>query len=105
MATLAEVLEVLEQKNYPIGEDVVTAFYEYDAFYWATEDADDIIRNCEDAYRGEYYDGAEYAEELTGELCDVPESLRHYIDYEKMWSDMEMGDGYYIVDGMIFCPC
>ena len=105
MATLAEVLEVLEQNNYPIGEDVVTTFYEYDAHYWATEDADDIIRQCEDAYRGEYYDGAEYAEEMASECYEIPENLRCYIDYEKMWRDMEMGDGYYIIDGMVFCPC
>ena len=104
MATLAEVLEVLEQNNDPIGEDVVTTFYEYDAHYWATEDADDIIRQCEDAYRGEYYDGAEYAEEIIGDLYDVPENLRFYIDYERFWDALTC-DGYYIADGMVFCPC
>jgi hypothetical protein len=104
MATLEEVLKANEERNYTVAEGVLTAFYEYDAFYWATEDADDIIRACEDAYRGEYSDGADYAEEIIEDLYDVPENLRYYIDYAKMWRDMEMGDGYYWTDGFVFCP-
>jgi antirestriction protein len=82
----------------------LVAFYEWDSGYWATDDADDIVRACEDAYRGEYADGADYAEELTKDVCIIPENLLYYIDYAKMWRDMEMGDGYYITDGFVFCP-
>lgn len=104
MATFEEVLKANEEQNYTVSEAVLTAFYENDAFYWATEDAGDIVRACEDAYQGEYSDGAEYAEELTEDVCSIPENLRYYIDYAKMWRDMEMGDGYYITDGFVFCP-
>ena len=99
MTTLAEVLEKNEGR---VPEGPLVAFYNNDSGYWKTEDADDIIRACEDAYRGEYYSGAEYAEEMAGECYEIPENLRYYIDYEKMWRDMEMGDGYYIIDGFVF---
>jgi antirestriction protein len=104
MATLEEVLAENEQRNYTVPEGALTAFYEYDAFYWATDDADNIIRACEDAYRGEYSDGEEFAEEMTENVGEIPEFLRYYIDYAKMWRDMEMGDGYYWTDGFVFCP-
>ena len=101
MATLDEVLEKNEGRT---PEAALVAFYNNDSGYWETEDADDIIQACEDAYRGEYSDGAEFAEELASDCYEIPENLRYYIDYAKMWRDMEMGDGYYIADGFVFSP-
>jgi hypothetical protein len=101
---MATLNEVLEKNDGRLPEGPLVAFYNNDS-YWETEDADDIIQACEDAYRGEYYNGEEYAEEMTSECCDIPENLRYYIDYARMWRDMEMGDGYYIVDRFVFSPC
>jgi len=103
MATLEEALAANEERNYTVSEGALTAFYENDAFYWATEDADNIVRACEDAYQGEYSDGEEYAEELFDNTLDIPENLRYYIDYAAVWRDLEM-DGYYISDGFVFSP-
>ena len=62
----------------------------------------------EEAYAGRYDSGADYAEELyeaTGQLEQVPESLRYYIDWASVWRDMRMGDGYWISDnGHVFYP-
>ena len=102
MATLDEVLE---RNDGRVPEGPLVAFYNNDSGYWKTEEAEDIIRACEDAYQGEYSDGAEYAEELFSGCHDIPKNLRYYIDYAKMWRDMEMGDGYYIIDGFVFSPC
>ena len=99
MATLDEVLEKNEGR---ISEGALVAFYNNNSGYWATEDAENIIQACEDSYSGEYSDGAEYAEEMASECYEIPENLRYYIDYAKMWRDMEMGDGYYIIDGFVF---
>lgn len=43
---------------------------------------------------------ADYAEELTEETTEIPESLRHYIDYEAMGRDMRLnGDVFTIETG------
>jgi len=49
---LDALLKYNESMDYPVPEGVLVAFYENDAFYWATEDADIVIRACEDAYQG-----------------------------------------------------
>jgi hypothetical protein len=41
---------------------------------------------------------------MTENVGEIPEFLRYYIDYAKMWRDMVMGDGYYWTDGFVFCP-
>jgi len=104
MATLAEVLEACDARGNTVPEDALRAFYENDSFYWGNEDADDVVRACEDAYRGEYYEGADYAREVTEEMGDIPKHLENYIDYRSMWRDMGY-DGYFFADGYVFCPC
>lgn len=59
----------------------------------------------EDKYAGQYGDGAMYAEELFADLYDIPDHLAPYIDYERVWRDLEMGDGYWISpNGHVFHP-
>jgi len=42
----------------------------------------------------------DYAEELTEQTTQIPETLTYYIDYEKMGRDMEMsGDVFTIETG------
>ena len=60
---------------------------------------DDAKKAIEDAYAGEYKSLAEFAEELTEQSTDIPESLRYYIDYEAMARDIEINDVFTIDTG------
>lgn len=53
----------------------------------------------EDNYAGQYSSLADFAEELTGETTPIPESLRYYIDYERMARDLEISDVFVIETG------
>lgn len=46
----------------------------------------------EDHYHGCYTSVADFAEELTSETTEIPDSLQYYIDYEKMARDLEIND-------------
>ena len=46
----------------------------------------------EEDYIGLYESVADFAEEITTETTDIPESLRFYIDYEAMARDMVIND-------------
>ena len=46
----------------------------------------------EEGYAGEYASLADFAQELTEQTTDIPESLRYYIDYEAMARDFEIND-------------
>ncbi len=47
---------------------------------------------CEDSFAGDWYDGSEYAADLTEQCGDeIPAHLVHYIDYAAMYHDMQCG--------------
>ena len=46
----------------------------------------------EDRYYGQFRSVEEFAEELTEQTMEIPESLQFYIDYEKMARDLETND-------------
>jgi antirestriction protein len=104
MATLDEVLEACDARGNTVPEGALEAFYNWDSGYWADSEADDIVRACEDAYRGEYYSGEDFARELLDEMGDIPKHLEFYIDYRSYWRDLTMSDGYYYTDGYVFAP-
>jgi hypothetical protein len=87
MATLEEVLEMAEEQGLDVG--AVEAYYDNDSHYHATEDADDILTRFEDAYRGEYSSGNEYAETMYAEGGFDLGELADYIDWSRVWRDME----------------
>lgn len=58
-------------------------------FGGSTEEAKEALQ---DQYAGQYASIAEFAEELTEQTTEIPESLRHYIDYERMGRDLEISD-------------
>ena len=62
-------------------------------------DIDDAQKAILDHYAGEYESLSDYAEQLTAETTQVPETLRYYIDYEKMARDLEINDVLAIEDG------
>ena len=62
------------------------------------QDLDDARRAFED-YCGEFESLADYAEELTADCgTQIPESLRHYIDYAAMGRDMEINGDVFTVE-------
>lgn len=63
-------------------------------------DLDDARRAAEESYCGCYESLADYAQSLTEETTEIPESLRYYIDYERMGRDMEIsGDVFTVEEG------
>lgn len=58
-------------------------------YFGDIESARDAIDN---QYHGEFRSVAEFAEQLTEETTEIPESLRFYIDYEAMARDLEISD-------------
>lgn len=61
-------------------------------------DLDDARMALEDSYAGEYRSLADYAEELTEQTTQIPESLRFYIDYERMGRDMELSGDLFTIE-------
>ena len=102
MATLEEVLEANLTSAHNVDEEALTAYYNNDSIFWVGEEADNVIRACEDAYQGHYANGTDYAEELMADLYDIPNHLYPYIDYAAFWRDLCMGDGYWEEDGHVF---
>lgn len=45
-----------------------------------------------DQYAGEYETLADFAQEITEETASLPETLRFYVDYERMARDMAISD-------------
>jgi antirestriction protein len=53
---------------------------------------DDAREAIEDRYAGEYQSVADFAQELTEQSTQIPESLQYYIDWEHMARDLEIND-------------
>ena len=65
------------------------------------EDADDLVRDFRDEYRGQYDDEEDFAYEIIEECYDLPEFAKTYFDYEKFARDLFMCD-YWFDDGFVF---
>ncbi|MFH7028185.1 MAG: antirestriction protein ArdA [Heteroscytonema crispum UTEX LB 1556] len=59
---------------------------------------DTAKRTMKESYLGMYKSVAEYAQELTEETTEIPESLASYIDYESMANDMELSGDIHSVE-------
>lgn len=55
-------------------------------------DRDEAVEALENRYRGVYSSLADFAQELTEETTEIPDSLKYYINYEKMAHDLEIND-------------
>ena len=55
-------------------------------------DLEEAITALNDHYAGQYSSLAEFAEELTEQTTQIPDSLQYYIDYERMGRDLEIND-------------
>ena len=66
-----------------MGNDVVEAFLEnFDI---------DCISSCRDAYMGRYENGAEFAEQLAIDCCEVPREMSSWIeiDWKASWDNLD----------------
>ena len=61
-------------------------------------DLDEAKRVADEGYRGCYASLADYAQEFTEETTQIPETIRHYIDYDAMARDMEMNADVFTVE-------
>lgn len=55
-------------------------------------------RAIEEAYAGCYESLADYAEELTEQTTEIPDSLSYYIDYDRMGRDIEMSGDIFTIE-------
>ena len=65
------------------------------------EDADDLVREFQDEYQGQYDDEEDFAYQIVEEYYDIPEFAKTYFDYEKFARDLFMCD-YYYEKGFVF---
>lgn len=79
--TVAEIAAFIEEHG-ALGGKVLE-------YYRDLESARTALRNH---YAGEYKTVADFAEEITEETSEIPESLRFYIDYDRMARDLEISD-------------
>ena len=65
-----------------LGIDVVSAFLE-------NFDIADIS-SCRDAFHGHYNSGAEFAEQIAIDCCEVPRNMSSWIeiDWDKSWDNL-----------------
>ena len=78
-----------------LGEDIVNAFIE--VFYIES------IGNIEESYQGEYNSGAEFAEQLARDCCDIrDEHISSWIeiDWKASWDNLSYD--YTEINGYIF---
>jgi antirestriction protein len=61
-------------------------------------DLDDAKKAAQDNYCGLYESLADYAQDLTEETTEIPETLRHYIDYESMARDMTLNGEVFTIE-------
>ena len=66
-----------------IGNDVVSAFLN------VFDIAD--VSSCRDAYQGQYNNGAEFAEQLAIDCCEVPREMSSWIeiDWKASWDNLD----------------
>lgn len=67
------------------------------SYYGSIEEARTALS---DQYADQYESLADFAQELTEETATIPETLRYYVDYERMARDMAISDVIAIETGM-----
>ncbi|WP_455499588.1 antirestriction protein ArdA [Butyricimonas virosa] len=78
-----------------------SAWLDYYSFDIAKKDIDDLVRDFQDQYLGEYDSEEDFAEECVRTMEDLSDFARSYFDYGAYARDLFM-DGYDYVDGFVF---
>lgn len=88
----------LDLSDYSDKED----FYEFcREFRNDEEDTDDLVRNFQDEYQGQYDDEEDFAYQIVEECYDLSEFAKTYFDYKQFARDLFMCD-YWFDDGFVF---
>ena len=86
-----------------IGESWISVFVwcNYKSHDLSEEDADDLVRDFQDEYQGQYDDEEDFAYQIVEECYDLPEFAKTYFDYKQFARDLFMCD-YWFDDGFVF---
>jgi len=79
--SVVEKVEFIEEHG-SLGAELVTYY----------GDLETARKALDDDYAGVYKSLAEFAEELTEQTTQIPDSLQYYIDYERMARDLAVND-------------
>lgn len=84
-----------EYEGIEAAHDIACFIEEFPAFGGALlsyfSSIEEARRAAEEDYCGSFESLADYAQQLTEETTQIPESLAYYINYEAMARDMELG--------------
>lgn len=91
-----EGIELSEYSSFESVAELAAFIEEHGALggqvYAHFHDLDDAREAIEDHYCGCFESVSDFAQQITEETTEIPESLAFYIDYEKMASDMEINN-------------
>lgn len=74
----------------------------YEAYLTICDEGDDSIDKFEDCYLGYYNSPEDFAEEYFTTNNDIPDFIINYIDWNAVWRDLNISDGYDYVNGYVF---
>lgn len=104
LKAIARIAEMVEKAEDELGSDGVAIFAAYAdhvGWHYLADDASDAVEACREAYAGTFDSIEEWAENFlddTGALAEVPESLRHYIDFEAWARDAKLNGDVFVAD-------
>ena len=101
---LSENFFALRDAVEDLGATEQEAFFvwcNYKSRDFSNEDADDLVRDFQNAFLGEYEDEEDFAYEYVEECYELPEFAKTYFDYEKFARDLFMCD-YWMDEGFVF---
>ena len=101
---LSENFFALRDAVEDLGDTEQEAFFvwcNYKSRDFSNEDADDLVRDFQNAFLGEYEDEEDFAYEYVEECYELSEFAKTYFDYEKFARDLFMCD-YWMDEGFVF---
>ena len=94
---LRDVVEDLDDTE----QEAFFVWCNYKSRDFSNEDADDLVRNFQNEFLGEYEDEEDFAYKYVEECYELPEFAKTYFDYEKFARDLFMCD-YWMDEGFVF---
>lgn len=74
----------------------------YEAYLTICDEGNDSIDEFENCYQGYYNSPEDFAEEYFTTNNDIPDFIIDYIDWNAVWRDLNISDGYEYVNGYVF---
>lgn len=81
-----------------LGEAIRSHDGAFEVAYANFSDIGEAVKACEEAYQGTFRSMEDFAEDLLeniGDLQNLPDLVRHHIDFEGVARDLEMGGDYW----------